>query len=259
MEEGKWEKIGPKRAEEYINLNTNNRSLRPGVAERYADDMRNGKWLRNPQPIMFFEDGSLADGQHRLWAVIESGKTIDFFVVRDVKKDVALNIDTGIARTLTDNVRLAGLAPVSAFAVAIARMMHHGTRSAGAASSNAAKLELVNRYAGHIAWVEAHIPKKRTMGTAIVGAALGRSHMHEKDMDRLRAFCEVLGSGMMASPEDSAAVALRNYLLEIAHDRKVDSRDMFLKAMNAVKYFMRKKPLTMIKSVKDEAYPLKGK
>lgn len=89
-----------------------------------------------------------------------------------------------------------------------------------------------------------------------LGAALARAHMHEHDLERLREFCNILGGAIPTDPKgDAAAHTFRSYLLA-NNDVARDSRDLFYKAMNAIRYFMRRKPLTVIKGVKDEAYPL---
>ena len=59
----------------------NQRNIRPRVVERYAQDMRAGKWLYGPMPIVIGPDGWIIDGQHRLAAVVSSGKAQDFDVV----------------------------------------------------------------------------------------------------------------------------------------------------------------------------------
>lgn len=255
--EGTWELITPKKAEQYLKLNTNNRALRSGVAEKYAADMRDGQWLENPQPIMFYEDGSLADGQHRLWAVIESDVPTRFYVIRGASKKIALNIDTGLGRGLLDNAKIAGGAEhMNHTSIGASSFIHYGTHY-GKPLSNAQRLELVRKYQEPISWALAHMSKKRYVSTAVVMAAVGRAYMHEKDLERLAEFCDILGSGMPKGPEDQAAVAIRNYILEIGSRIARDRRDVFLKTMNAIKYFMRRKPLTVIKGQKEEAYPLK--
>lgn len=257
---GIWENITPKKATDYLNNNPSNRKLRPGVAEKYASDMVAGNWLPNPQPIMFYEDGELADGQHRLFAVVESGKTIAFYVIRDVPKNIALNIDTGLARTLADNARIAGWdhPPVSHRLIAIATAFHFGHRITGQSLSNAQRLALISAYEPHIIWADQHVPKKRSTGTAVIAACVARAHQHERDHDRLGAFCAMLGNGMVTGPQDHAAVALRTYLVDGGPGLAYESRDLILKCMNAIRYFMRRKCLTVIKGVKEEAYPLKN-
>ncbi len=256
--EGAWEKINPKRAEKLLNEhNTQNRKLRAGVVEKYAADMAGGKWLKNPQPIMFYEDGVLADGQHRLWAVVESGATVPFYVVRGVSKEVALNIDTGFGRSLTDNARISGCdKPVSHSMIAMSVILHYGTRQLGRGLSNAERLELITRYEPHLLWAEERRPRKAKVSNGVIGAAVARAHMHERDLERLAEFCAILGGAMPKDPErDVAAHTFRNYVIG-GDDLARDARDLFLKAMNAIKYFMRGRSLTVIKGVKEEAYPL---
>jgi hypothetical protein len=257
---GQWESVTPTKAEKWLNEhNTNNRKLRPGVAEKYADDMRAGKWLPNPQPIMFFEDGSLADGQHRLWAIVESGKTLSMYVVRDVSREAALNIDTGLGRGLSDNARIAGEGAISHRIIAMAKFVEYGTHSIGRALSNSQRMALIEKHRPHLEWVDQHLPQRRTITNAVVGAAIARAHMHERDLDRLSEFCEVLASGMPESQDDAACIAIRNFLIEGAGRATKESHDTFLKTMNAIKYFMRRRPLTVIKGVKEEVYPLPEK
>ena len=66
------ENISPQQAEKMLNSNKGNRKLRDGVVEKYALDMVSGNWTQCPVPISFLQNGDVADGQHRLWAIIES-------------------------------------------------------------------------------------------------------------------------------------------------------------------------------------------
>lgn len=260
--QGEWVRVTPAMATDMLNANTNNRKLRTGVVEKYASDMKKGRWTRNPQPIMFYEDGSLADGQHRLWAVVESKKPIEFFIQRNVERENALNIDTGFGRDIVDNAHIGGYTGyINKRAVAAAIIVHYGKRMQGEGRilSNAERLALVQKYEEHLKFMDAAMPSsKKMVCTAPVCAAMARAHMHEGDSTRLIEFGQVLGSGIPKhAVEDRAALALRNYLMEIAVDRKLDPRDTFLKTMNAIAYFVKRKPLTLVKVVKDEVYPLK--
>lgn len=257
---GEWVNVTPKMASEWLNAkNTNNRKLREGVAERYARDMKDGKWTHNPQPIMFYgDDGSLADGQHRLWAVVESGKTIAFYVIHGVEREIALNVDTGLGRELVDNAKIGGYEGyITKPAIAIASFMKRGRSGSGPGFTNAERLELVQKYEEHVKYAESKLGHAKKVGVAAVAAALARAHMHLGDHKRLDEFATVLKTGMVSYVEaDKAAIALRNYLLDIAVDRKLDPRDIFLKTMVAIKYFVRGKPLTAIRTQSEEAYPL---
>lgn len=92
------ETVTPKLAEAWINANKSNRKLREGLVEKYACDMRAGKWTQCPEPISFYADGDLADGQHRLFAIIESDTTQEFPIARGLSREAGLNINTGAGR-----------------------------------------------------------------------------------------------------------------------------------------------------------------
>lgn len=102
------ELIGPEAARELLARNTQNRQLRPGVAERYAQDMRAGRWDLNGEDVIIAEDGTLLDGQHRLAGIILAGVPIALGIKRGVPKDSFKTIDAGLARTAGDVLALSG-------------------------------------------------------------------------------------------------------------------------------------------------------
>lgn len=52
------------------------------LVEALSGDIARGRWMANAQPICFTRDGYLADGQHRLLAVIAAGRSIEVPVIR---------------------------------------------------------------------------------------------------------------------------------------------------------------------------------
>lgn len=251
------EKITPKVAEGMLNANTSNRALRDGVVESYAADMRAGRWTECPMPIVFYEDGDLADGQHRLFAVIESDTTQTFSVYRGLPRSAGLNIDMGLNRSLVDNARISGkgLPGLSAEMVAVARACEAG-QPPGPRLSNAAKMEIVAAHHEAVTWAVANGPRCKGIRNAIVLAAVARAWYHEEDHGRLRRFCDVLGTGMADGEAESAAVALRNYMLLRSTITTTTGMwtDTFRKVQNAIYYFMRTKKLSVIKAVGEEVY-----
>jgi hypothetical protein len=96
------EEITVKKAQEWLKHNPNNRPIRQSVVAHYADAIRRGEWVVNGETIKFNCDGRLADGQHRLYAVVASGKSIKSYVVREVPENAFDSIDQGAPRTLGD-------------------------------------------------------------------------------------------------------------------------------------------------------------
>ncbi len=255
------EKITPQKAEVWLNQNRTNRKLREGVAEKYADDMTNGRWTRCTDPISFYRDGDLANGQHRLFAISLSGVPQTFIVVRDLDRADGLNIDTGLQRDIIDAGRISGTdTDLSRALISAARAIAEGDAAKGS-MSNAARLAMVEEFREPAQWAASNVRRTRFLSNAAIMGAVGRAWYVETDHAKLKRFCDVLGDGFSSGDTESAAIALRNYL--IARGSTASSaacwRDTFLKAMNAIAYFMQGRKLTVIKGVSDEAYPLKGK
>lgn len=254
------ETITPKKAEQWLSVNTSNRKLREGVAERYAADMKAGKWTQCITPIAFYEDGELADGQHRLWAIVESGVAVQLPVMRGLSRDDGLNIDTGLNRTLVDNAKISGGIEyqLSHHLIAVVKAIETGGKCGSGAFTHAQTLELVERHYEAAHWALHHGPRKRGMRNACTLAALARAYWHERDLTRLEKYGDVLDTGFANGEEDSAAVAMRNYLLEKGTYlmRGPLWADTFKKVQNTIRYFMQRKKLMVIKGVADEVYPL---
>ena len=103
------EKITPEKAREYLKANTNNyRKLSRYTVKKYAEDMAEGRWELNGEPIVFSESGVLKDGQHRLAAVIMSKKTVSMNVTRGVD-DKVNTYNVGKLRTNKDILNAEGI------------------------------------------------------------------------------------------------------------------------------------------------------
>ena len=105
------EKIGPATAQKYLEKQARNRPLNKRTVDRYVTAMSAGAWELTHQGIAFDKDGALFDGQHRMAAVVQSGKTIEFSVSRYVKNDDVpmLVVDSGHARNSGDRLVIGGV------------------------------------------------------------------------------------------------------------------------------------------------------
>lgn len=103
--------ITPDKAMELLKKNeAKNRRPKPGKIARYATDMKEGRWKCSTwEPIKIAEDGSLIDGQNRLYAVVKSGASILFHAAFNVPKDVFDVLDTGTPRNASDVFTIAGI------------------------------------------------------------------------------------------------------------------------------------------------------
>lgn len=96
----------------------NYRTKKPRKIKQYARDMAEGNWRLTTEPIVFDWNGRLADGQNRLYAIVESNVTLMLAVSRGVDPKATDNMNTGAARTASDVLRRHGGTETQATAAA---------------------------------------------------------------------------------------------------------------------------------------------
>jgi hypothetical protein len=104
----KTEIITPETAARILDSNTSNRSLRENWAYELSSRMKSGQWISNGETIKIMENGDLVDGQHRLRAIILSGKPQQMIVVRGVPNNSFGTIDIGLRRSTGDTFTILG-------------------------------------------------------------------------------------------------------------------------------------------------------
>jgi hypothetical protein len=99
--------VSPNLAKELLELNTNNRPLKK-ARKKFADDMKNDKWIDNGDSLKINNKGDLIDGQNRLVAIIESGATIPQDIVVGLPPEAFQVLDIGTRRSKADTVAVLG-------------------------------------------------------------------------------------------------------------------------------------------------------
>jgi hypothetical protein len=98
--------VTPELAAKWLETMVINRALSTATVRRYVELMQAGEWKLDASPMRFNTKGELMDGQHRLWAVIESGLEQRFLVVRNVTDDAFLVMDNGKRRNFGDTLSI---------------------------------------------------------------------------------------------------------------------------------------------------------
>lgn len=99
--DAKIELITPEIAGQMLKNNSGNRAKSQTRVLQFAKEMTRG-WKLNGEPIIFGINSRLLNGQHRLWACIESGCSFTTWVIRGVDPTTFDTIDTGSPRTAGD-------------------------------------------------------------------------------------------------------------------------------------------------------------
>lgn len=107
--EARVEEITPKRAIQLLKRNSKNRKLNIRTVSYYADQMERGEWIVTGQGISLSTDGDIIDGQHRLSAIVKSGKTVSMFVFYDMDPKSFDRYDVGKTRSAGDIFQIDGV------------------------------------------------------------------------------------------------------------------------------------------------------
>lgn len=92
-------RITPDMARDWLDTrNHGNRNLSAQTAQRYAQAIREGRWLTTHQGIAFDVEGRLLDGQHRLLAIVLADTPVDMWVVPGQDRSAFAVLDIGRRR-----------------------------------------------------------------------------------------------------------------------------------------------------------------
>lgn len=117
--------ITPKIADEWLSSNKHkNRRQGKELVARYGSFMKTGDWIGdNGETIKLTRSGALIDGQHRLRAIIRTGKTMKMCVCFNVHPKAFQTLDRGKRRTCADTLHIHGEVKTEALSSAIT-MVH---------------------------------------------------------------------------------------------------------------------------------------
>jgi hypothetical protein len=101
--------MSPLKALELLEQNTNNRTLNRRRVLALAEQIKQGEWILDGNPIRLTESGRLLDGQHRLHAIFESDTTVQCYVASGLDEKAELVIDTGRPRHFSEYIRRRGV------------------------------------------------------------------------------------------------------------------------------------------------------
>lgn len=250
--------ITPAIAQEWLIRNVENRVFRTSHSAKCADDMTEKKWTQCIAPLAFFDDGVLADGQHRLEAIVNSGMEQEFIIVRGLTRADAANFDRGMPRTIPDNARISGVdKDISPLLISVCRAIEEG-RYGKAGVSDARIMDMVVSRREAAVWAIKNGPSGKFIRRAVVLGAIGRAWLQEEDTERLLRMCEVLSTGICLDKDETSAAAIRNYMVAKGSAASLTGawRDTFFKIQNAIRFFMTRRELKFIRRVDTEAYPI---
>lgn len=253
--------ISPSLAARWLeSTNRGNRRLDDHRARTYATIMQRGGWHTTHQGIAFFEDGRLADGQHRLAAVVLSGVSVRMNVTYGLAVTAAVAIDEGKTRSVTDVMVFRG-SEVSGKFVPTARALYEQyeySRGRPAINRTLDRERLIQfaeaaRPAIEFALASSH--GKRGLSHSAVRAAIAAA-WYTADIPRLSQFKEQLESGLIEDNRDTAVLRLRDWL-QTTNTRNGNARtEIWRRSCTALAAYLERRPLAKLYAREGASFPL---
>lgn len=215
--------ITPAMATEYLNSNTANRNIRNRVVESYARDIREGNWKFTGEAIKFSKSGTLLDGQHRLFAVIEANAPIKALVIRNLDDETQEVMDTGAKRAASDAVNMKGYKNSTTMSAAARYIItfKSGSLQVNKEMARVTHSEILNFIEKNPVLEEYAVDCVAMKATSDLSASLMTASLFllsEADSEQAKEFMTTVGTGLNLQPNTSL-YALVNRLREIRKHR----------------------------------------
>lgn len=249
--------VPPELARQWLTLNDNNRTLRTRFVQQYVRDMKEQRFHRVPVAICFDQAGLLSNGQHRLWAVVESGIGQEFLVAWNVPRESIAAQDLGLKRTLSDVASLFDT-DIDSRRGAVARTMVFGPSDLMPRGFE----ELLAAYQDHRTVIDqacAVVPS-RVAGINSMTLAVAARAWYSQDPEKIARFLKILQNGITDGPHESAAIRLREFCRGSAagSSSRAMRLQVYWKAEAALKHFLMGGEITKVYGVSEEQFPVPG-
>ena len=217
---GKVVNITPDLARKWLLNNKVNRTLSVGRMSQYAYDMKHGKWQVNGEAIKFGKDGSLKDGQHRLFAIIKANVTVSSLVIYGLDENITIQ-DRGRNRSVTDSLLLEGMNKkvANSRSVAIAKLHYYMQNSSNNISDYQVKEFIIEHQKSleKVSKMTVQSGKYKGLRIPIQSASIGLALMTALEVgypeDELRRWCDIVKTGIQENVNEAAASIFRNDMM----------------------------------------------
>lgn len=229
----------------WLTRNTDNRRVRRNLVEYLKTQIKSGEWQSDhPQPIVFANTGRLIDGQHRLYAIAESGlsdcETVTVRVETGARECIREYLDTGISRNLEDRVAMAANYQLNKFAAQLVSMQFMLTSRARPTPDDAR--EFWDTHSFGITW--AHGIRKRERGVGAIPVAMAAVEFYERSAELADDFYRDL---FKPAGDIQQAQMLRDFLVRpMGTGHNVIRLEMYQKTIGCMKAFSESRPVKKV-------------
>lgn len=229
--------LTPNLAASLLETNSMNRPISKLTLDRYEKAIRRGEWRLNGEPIIIFSNGVLGDGQHRCWAVINTGIPIETVIMYGISSEVFGTINQPKVRNTSDLLSIKGEKNTSKLSSAARSYLGEFLTARELSASTPTQIDKCLQEHPHIRyWVQKYVKGKNLYKFLPSSICAHMAIASEKyGFEKMDVFFEKLDSGQNLSAGDPALV-LRERMLSQTKTQTLTvayARAFIVKAINA--------------------------
>jgi hypothetical protein len=261
-----WGWITPTLAAKYLERNINNfRPISEATVEKYVSELEKGYWVSNHQGIAFDLDRKLADGQHRLTAIVRAGVSIYMPVTFNLSPKSMRTMDQG--RKRSNNEILNGIDKINRCGNSLSGILKCAILGVEGGNRTAVHINELSKAArlmfDGLKFLDETFTKKvpKVTTAPVLGCILRAWHSREVDRPRIAEFAEIMMKGRLdnrSGADINIVVDFREKLRTSNAANKAGGAvdDTFAKCERVLmKYLNRERPSQIIAATK-EMFPL---
>lgn len=233
--------------------NLNNRTIMKATVDAYARDIADGEWKVTNQGIGFLKNGNLADGQHRLSAIVKANKPVLMQVTYGLEKDAINGIDQHKIRHAHDVLTMSGnYGTISKNDVAALKLCCNRPKL------SVATLEKVYvEMSEFLEITKTILPYNSGFSSSPIQSAMMLAIYRCELVSIVKEFAEVLVHGISKKPEHEIIIRLRDVILKNGVGRGGSERKAFMKqVMWVIESFAKGEKRKRLVEPMDYAYKL---
>ncbi len=250
--------VTPELAKTWLEINNFNRPKNPETVARYVRQIHEDRWKLTHQGIAFTKNGFLLDGQHRLFAIIESGVSVPMRVCINESIDNYDVIDCGRNRSHLDVVRMRkrDSTITSAHTLTLKAMLAGFSCRTANRWSNAEIHEFYEKHSSAVVFTVQRFREisDRQINDPTVRGVVARAYYHVAE-ESLETFCDLL-NGRGNHPSLCAVHALMRCLRAWPDRRENTKREIYRRCELTMEAFLANMPGVGFGKPTHELFPL---
>lgn len=253
--------ITPKLASEWLTHNTQNRHIREKFVKDLINKIENDQWQPSTLDMIgFYEDGTLANGQHRLTAISRGTKSVYAKVEFNIPREAAIAIDTGKSRSAADNIRI--LTGKNFYTARISNMISLcASGKFNKSLTPEQHYKIAQMYEEDILFIkELFDGSPRYIQGPSIMAATFIALENGVDKDKLHEFVSLLNTPIASNDKQALVVSFRNKLMQEYSQRTGKVRHDYTweikRCENVIYHFVKGSAITQFISPSNYRYPL---